>query len=129
MDALRLHSRERCQEYETRPTNMPWDIGKRFRRVCKLAGVGDLRIHDLRHFAATTLFLKGIPEAIISKMTGHKSRELRRYEHLSPMIKKQTVELIAKELGWITDSATDTPKIMGRVSSRKPLKVAEPTGP
>src|SRR5260370_2752645 len=27
--------------------------------VCKLAGVRDLRIHDLRRFAATTLFLKG----------------------------------------------------------------------
>jgi integrase len=58
----------------------------------------DLRIHDLRHFAATTLFLKGIPEAIIAKMTGHKSRELKRYEHLSPALKQQTVELIAGEL-------------------------------
>jgi integrase len=98
-----------------------WDIGKRFRRICGLTKVDNLRIHDLRHFAATTLFLKGIPEAIISKMTGHKSRELRRYEHLSPMLKKQTVDLIAGELGWITDSATDTARKSNRVSSPKSL--------
>jgi integrase len=87
-----------------------WDMGKRFRRVCRLASLNDLRIHDLRHFAATTLFLKGIPEAIISKMTGHKSRELKRYEHLSPILKKQTVELIEGELEGFSDSATDPVK-------------------
>ena len=67
------------------------------------SGRGRLRIHDLRHFAATTLFLKGIPEAIISRMTGHKSRELKRYEHLSPTLKLQTVESIAGELGKFSD--------------------------
>ena len=98
-----------------------WDMGKRFRRVCRLAGVQEIRIHDLRHFAATTLFLKGIPEAIIAKMTGHKSRELRRYEHLSPLLKQQTVELIAGELGSGSDSATDTPTKREHVSRAKSL--------
>jgi hypothetical protein len=51
------------------------------------------------------LSLRGIPEAIIKKLTGHRSRELERYEHLSPVIKRQTVELIAKKL---SDTATDT---------------------
>ena len=53
---------------------------------------------DLRHMATTILFLRGIPEAVIRKLTGHRSRELERYEHLSPLIKQQTVELIASEL-------------------------------
>ena len=107
-----------------------WDLGKRFRRVCRDVGITDLRIHDLRHFAATTLFLKGVPEAIIAKMTGHKSRELRRYEHLSPVIKQQTVELIAGELKLaFSDSATDTAQKSNRASSSKSLiKLAEPTG-
>src|SRR5262249_26008986 len=73
-------------------------------------------------FAATTLFIKGIPEAIIAKMTGHKSRELRRYEHLSPTLKQQTVELIAGELGGeISDSRTATPSNQENVSVRKSL--------
>ena len=75
-----------------------WDLGKRFRRICKLAEVENLRIHDLRHYATTVLFMKGIPDSIISKMTGHKSRELKRYQHLSPLFKQQTVELIAQDL-------------------------------
>ena len=41
----------------------------------------------------------------IRKPAGHRSRELERYEHLSPLLKRQTVELIAKQ---ITDTATDT---------------------
>ena len=46
------------------------DLGKRFRRVCKLAGINDLRIHDLRHFAATVLFMDEIPDAMIEKNDG-----------------------------------------------------------
>ena len=42
--------------------------------------------------------LRGIPEAVIRKLTGHRGRELERYQHLSPLIKQQTVELIFQEL-------------------------------
>ena len=45
--------------------------------------------------------------AVIRKLTGHRSRELERYEHLSPLIKQQTVELIASELKSAADTATD----------------------
>jgi integrase len=75
-----------------------WDLGKRFRRICELAEVHDLRIHDLRHFATTMLFIEGVADAIIRKMTGHRSEELERYKHLSPAFKQQTVELIAGQL-------------------------------
>src|SRR5207237_7711636 len=59
-----------------------WDIRNSFQAACTLAGIQDLRIHDLRHMATTILFLRGVPEAIIRKLTGHRSRELERYEHL-----------------------------------------------
>jgi integrase len=67
-----------------------WDMGHRFRTACKLAGITDLRIHDLRHFATTMLFIEGVPDAIIRKMTGHRSEELERYKHFSPTFKQQT---------------------------------------
>jgi integrase len=76
-----------------------WDLGKRFRRICGLAQVNDLRIHDLRHFATTALFMEGVPDAIIRKMTGHASQIMERYKHLSPSFKQQSVELIAGQLG------------------------------
>ena len=75
-----------------------WDMGKRFRRICTLANITDLRIHDLRHFATTMLFIEGVADAIIRKMTGHRSEEVERYKHLSPAFKQQTVELIAGQL-------------------------------
>jgi len=43
----------------------------------------------------------GIPEAINRRLTGHHSRELERYEHLSPLIKQQTVETIAGEVSGL----------------------------
>jgi hypothetical protein len=87
---------------------------KPFQAASERAGIKNLRIHDLRHMAATILFLRGIPEAIIRKLTGHRSRELERYEHLSPGLKRQTVELIAKVL---TDTATDTADFEGKEKS------------
>ena len=75
-----------------------WDIGKRFRKVRDDAGIKDLRIHDLRHFATTMLFIEGVADTIIRKMTGHRSEELERYKHLSPQFLQQTTELIAGKL-------------------------------
>jgi hypothetical protein len=75
-----------------------WDIGKRFRRIRDLAGINDLRSHDLRHFAATMLFIEGVADNVIRKMTGHRSEELERYKHFSPEFQQQTTELIASKL-------------------------------
>jgi integrase len=74
------------------------DLGKRFRRVAEAAGIKQLRIHDLRHFTASTLTSAGVADNIISLLTGHKSRELRRYQHLREDLKRGTVDLIAKTL-------------------------------
>jgi hypothetical protein len=42
--------------------------------------------------------MEGVADAIIRKMTGHRSEELERYKHFSPEFKKQTTELIAGKL-------------------------------
>jgi integrase len=82
-----------------------WDLGKRFRRVCRLIGVrtGEIgetapRIHDWRHFSASVLLGKGVPDNIIAKHTGHKSKALERYKHLFPELRQQTVQLIDNEV-------------------------------
>jgi integrase len=99
-----------------------WDMRKPFQGACERAGITDLRIHGLCHMATTIMFLRDIPEAIIRKLTGHRSRELERYEHLSPVLKRQTVERIAKEL---SDTATDTADSEGK---RESLEVTEQNG-
>ena len=51
-------------------------------------------------------------DAIIRKMTGHRSEELKRYKHLSPAFKQQTVELIAGQLSrHLSTNLSPAPKI------------------
>ena len=73
-------------------------MGKGFRKACRTLGIEDLRIHDLRHQGPSILLGLGVPDGIVRKLTGHRSRELRRYQHLSPELKAQTVDLIEREL-------------------------------
>jgi integrase len=84
-----------------------YDLGKRFRRVCTKCKINDLRIHDLRHFATTMLFMEGIPDTIIRKMTGHTSAVMERYKHLDSRFANQSVERIggriSKQLALTTN--------------------------
>jgi integrase len=61
-----------------------WDIGKEFRQLVRSLGIEDVRIHDLRHTGPSVLLMQGIPGDVVRKITGHRSRELERYQHLSP---------------------------------------------
>jgi integrase len=101
-----------------------WDLGKRFRRVAEAVGIKELRIHDLRHFTASTLTAEGVADNIISLLTGHKSRELRRYQHLREDLKRGTVDLIAKTL----EDARRNSKDRNGTSSAHPLHTRSKTG-
>jgi hypothetical protein len=85
----------RCPEPQ-RPYR--WDLGKQFRALAKAAGIQNVRIHDLRHAGATIVMTLEVPDPIVRKVTGHRSRELERYQHLTPELRALTVNLIATEL-------------------------------
>lgn len=56
-----------------------------WKRVLPLAGITNLRWHDLRHEAASRLFEKGLHPLEVASITGHKSMQmLKRYTHLKP---------------------------------------------
>ena len=96
-----------------------WDIGQSFRALAKTAGVQNIRIHDLRHAGATILMTLGVPDPIVRKITGHRSRELERYQHLSPELRAMTVNLIATELfRGLSKKPTGTPT--GTLGRRRP---------
>jgi hypothetical protein len=40
----------------------------------------------------------GVPDPIVRKVTGHRSRELERYQHVTPELRALTVNMIATEL-------------------------------
>lgn len=54
-----------------------------WRRAVRLAGITDLRFHDLRHEATSRLFEKGLQMIEVATITGHKDpRMLLKYTHL-----------------------------------------------
>jgi len=77
----------------------PWrpDVAtNRFGRLCKLAGISDVRLHDLRHYVATNLGAAGTPLATISARLGHrdKATTLNIYQHTLPLHDQQAAELL-----------------------------------
>jgi integrase len=58
-------------------------ITQAFDRVCRKAGIENLRFHDLRHEATSRLFELGLGVMEVSAVTGHKDLAmLKRYTHL-----------------------------------------------
>ncbi|MDQ3012056.1 MAG: site-specific integrase, partial [Acidobacteriota bacterium] len=47
------------------------DVKRSFGTACRLAGIADLHLHDLRHTATTRLVSAGINPALAMKITGH----------------------------------------------------------
>ena len=70
--------------------------------------------------------MQGIPGDVVRKITGHRSRELERYQHLSPVFRAQTVDLIAQVL--LSDTPTDTVALGEREKKRTRPQVAVPKG-
>ncbi|HEY3008656.1 MAG TPA: site-specific integrase [Micromonosporaceae bacterium] len=69
-----------------------------WKRVLKLAGLRDGRLHDARHTAATVLLLLGVPERSAMGIMGWSSSAMAtRYQHLTAEIRRD----IAKQIGGL----------------------------
>jgi integrase len=51
----------------------PQTFSRRFKALSKAAGVPTIRLHDLRHTAATLMLLAGVPVHVVSQRLGHSS--------------------------------------------------------
>lgn len=52
------------------------NVIKRFHRTLKECGLPRIRLHDLRHTAATIMLINGIPLFIVSRILGHESVDI-----------------------------------------------------
>ncbi|HEY9285899.1 MAG TPA: site-specific integrase [Pyrinomonadaceae bacterium] len=78
---------ETCGPYTTLKTG--------FRKACSLAGINNLRWHDLRHTFGTRLGEAGYSEATIAELMGHSSvATTRRYTHGTERAKREAVEAV-----------------------------------
>jgi len=81
------------------PTKPVDNLRKPFLRACERAGIKDLRIHDLRHSAASILIASGASLRVVGGVLGHKSeRTTSRYAHLSDDTIAAAAELLGRSI-------------------------------
>jgi integrase len=70
-----------------RPIDGTW-IHKWFHRALAQAGISQIRIHDLRHTAATHLLNRGVHPKVVQELLGHSmiSLTLDTYSHVAPAL-------------------------------------------
>ncbi len=67
------------------PERDPKVLSRLFARYVKAVGLRNLTFHDLRHDAASTLTMAGVPQRTVMAILGHKDpRMTMRYQHLTP---------------------------------------------
>ena len=71
-----------------KPLNADNLMSQRYRKILKLAGVKQIRFHDLRHTYASLLISKGLNFKYIQKQMGHLAFEvtMNTYAHLMPEV-------------------------------------------
>lgn len=74
----------------------PTNVHHRFERALKKAGLPALRLHDLRHTAATLALEEGIHPKIVQEMLGHSTYTLtmNTYSHVTPALHKEAMAVM-----------------------------------
>jgi len=93
--ALSAMPRPLSPEAPVFPERRPDAITRAFRRLVSRLGLKDLRFHDLRHDAASTLAMAGVSQRAIMEILGHRDpRMAARYQHLAPGHLREAVKAL-----------------------------------
>jgi integrase len=78
----------------------PGFVGYALKRVIREAGLPHVRVHDLRHTAATSLLIAGVHPKIVQDFLGHSSitTTLDTYSHVMPTLHAEAVRLLDRLL-------------------------------
>jgi integrase len=78
----------------------PTNVTRAFIDLVARAGVERIRVHDLRHTAATLMLLAGTPIKVVSERLGHASIQitLDYYAHLLPAMQRESAEKVRQLL-------------------------------
>jgi integrase len=77
------------------PGRDPAVLTRAFARLCDDLKLVNLRFHDLRHDAASTLTMAGVPQRTVMAILGHRDpRMTMRYQHLTPEHLREAVRAL-----------------------------------
>ncbi len=67
-----------------------------FREIIRQAGLRQVRLHDLRHTAASVLLAQGVPARVVMEILGHSqiSVTLNTYAHVAPEIAREAAQRV-----------------------------------
>jgi len=87
-------------------TGRPWrDLDRKFAKACRAAGLDGLWFHDLRRSFVTNARKRGVPESVIMKLSGHRTREVfDRYNIVNEDDLRDAVRLIEASGGHDLDT-------------------------
>ena len=79
----------------------PSNVTKAFHELLVSAGLPRIRIHDLRHTAATLLLAQGVSPRVIMEILGHSqiSLTMDTYSHVLPALQREAAEQMDAVLG------------------------------
>jgi integrase len=80
----------------------PNTVTYQFKRLCRLAGVPIIRIHDLRHTSATLMLANNVHPKIVQERLGHAniSMTLDRYSHVTMDMQKDAADQLDDLLNY-----------------------------
>jgi site-specific recombinase XerD len=85
-------------------------LNKTWERIRVMAGIPDVRLHDLRHSFASDALMGGVPLAIIGKILGHRQPSTtQRYAHLSDRVVRDAIELTSARISESTPTPSAAP--------------------
>jgi integrase len=97
-------------------------VTRRFAELCESAGVRKVRLHDLRHGAASLRLASGTDIAVVSKLLGHSSISITSdtYSHLLEGVGRASAEramaLVPRSRPGTPEHTTDSPETVGHTS-------------
>ena len=91
------------------------DLGL-WQKVWKLAGIEDVRLHDLRHTFASHAAMRGIPLPVVARLLGQAQVQMTlRYAHFSDRDVEAAAERIGGTMAEIMNGASPRPELADHV--------------
>jgi integrase len=83
----------------------PNNLGRHFRALCDRAGIGRVRLHDLRHTCASLLLAQNVHPRVVMEILGHSGIAITRdtYSHVLPELQREAADRMDQALGYTTN--------------------------
>ena len=96
----------------------PRNLERAYRQILTLAGLHHIRIHDLRHTAATLLLTQGVHPRVVMELLGHSqiAITMNTYSHVIPALKREaasSMDAAQQTLAPVASSVATKPAMSG----------------